>query len=353
MTPREWTFCAHPSFRVLVLRLPDERGLEDHRSCSVSPWSLAQNAICFQRPFDQFLWGRDPFYCCPRSHSGTNKRLINKSGFSQLEMRVWREEKPSPLACTRAALQEGGLTKRSVLMAGVPRAGAAWWVLGVLSSRVPLGELSSRVPLGALSFRVPLGALSFRVPLGALSFQVPLGALSFWVPLEALSSRVPLGALSSRVPLGVLSSRVPLGALSFRVPLGALSSRVPLGALSSRVPLGALSFWVPLEALSSRVPLGALSSRVPLGALSSRVPLGVPSSWVPRLVVAERSLLGINPLMVAPLRLLHPNLITSRSPHLHIPSHQRLRLQHMNFEGTQPCRQQPGALLSTWCPLRV
>ena len=236
MTPREWTFCAHPSFRVLVLRLPAERGLEDHRSCSVSPWSLAQNAICFQRPFDQFLWGRDPFYCCPRSHSGTNKRLINKSGFSQLEMRVWREEKPSPLACTRAALQEGGLTKRSVLMAGVPRAGAAWWVLGVLSSRVPLGELSSRVPLGALSFRVPLG---------------------------------------------------------------------------------------------------------------------VPSSWVPRLVVAERSLLGINPLMVAPLRLLHPNLITSRSPHLHIPSHQRLRLQHMNFEGTQPCRQQPGALLSTWCPLRV
>ena len=263
MTPREWTFCAQPSFRVLVLRLPAERGLEDHRSCSVSPWSLAQNAICFQRPFDQFLWGRDPFYCCPRSHSGTNKRLINKSGFSQLEMRVWREEKPSPLACTRAALQEGGLTKRSVLMAGVPRAGAAWWVLGVLSSRVPLGELSSRVPLGALSF------------------------------------------------------------------------------------------WVPLEALSSRVPLGALSSRVPLGALSFRVPLGVPSSWVPRLVVAERSLLGINPLTVAPLRLLHPNLITSRSPHLHIPSHQRLRLQHMNFEGTQPCRQQPGALLSTWCPLRV
>ena len=161
MTPREWTFCAHPSFRVLVLHLPDERGLEDHRSCSVSPWSLPQNAICFQRPFDQSLWGRDPFYCCPRSHSGTNKCLINKSSFSQVEMRVWREEKPSPLACTRAALREGGLTKRSVLMAGVPRAGAARWVLGVLSFRVPLGLLSSRVPLRGAVFPGSAGGALF------------------------------------------------------------------------------------------------------------------------------------------------------------------------------------------------
>ena len=173
-------------------------------------------------------------------------------------MQVWREVKPSPLACTRVALREGGLSKRSVLVAGVLRARAAWWVLGALPSRVPLG---------------------------------------------------------------------------------ALSSRVPLGALSSRVPLGALSSWIPLGVLSSRVPLGALSSRVPLGALSFQVLLGVPpSSWVLLLVVAESSLLAINPVMVAPLRLPHPNLITSQRPHLHILSHQRLRLQYMNFEGTQTFR---------------
>lgn len=105
--------------------------------------------------------GRDPFYCCPRSHSGTNKRLINKSSFSQVEMRVWREEKPSPLACTRAALREGGLTKRSVLMTGVPRAGAARWVLGVLSFRVPLGALSSRVPLRGAVFPGSTGGALF------------------------------------------------------------------------------------------------------------------------------------------------------------------------------------------------
>ena len=148
---------------------------------------------------------------------------------------------------------------------------------------------------------------------------------------------------------GGLTKRSPLKAV---VPRTGATQWVP-GALSSRVPLGALSSWVLLGALSSWVPLGALSSWVPLGAPSPQVPLGVLSAWVPCLGVAECSLLGIDPIVAAPPQFPHPNLITSQRPHLHLLSHRGLRLQHMNFEGTQTCRQQQGSLLSTWYVLTV
>lgn len=43
MTPREWIFCSHPSFRVLVLGPPDENAPWAAGHPLVSWWSPAQN----------------------------------------------------------------------------------------------------------------------------------------------------------------------------------------------------------------------------------------------------------------------------------------------------------------------
>lgn len=160
---------------MLVLRLPDERP-GGPLSVLCFSWSLAQNATCFQRPFDQSVWGRDPSPIrCPRSHRVTNKRLINKSGFSQVQT-VWRECETFSASlhqsCSSGRRLEqtfsshgwGSESKgHTVGSRGVLFPGFA----GALSSQVPLGALSSRVPLGAL-FPGFAGVPS-RVPLGALS----------------------------------------------------------------------------------------------------------------------------------------------------------------------------------------
>lgn len=57
------------SLRVLVLRLPDERGLEGAER-TLFLWSLAQNATCFQGRLASLSGAETHSIHCPRSHKG-------------------------------------------------------------------------------------------------------------------------------------------------------------------------------------------------------------------------------------------------------------------------------------------
>ena len=68
--------------------------------------------------------------------------------------------------------------------------------------------------------------------------------------------------------------------------------------------------------------------------------------------ISSSSYKGTNPIMMAPPSWPHLTLITSQRPHLQIPSHWGIGLQHMNFHGTQHI--QPiveGRLGNHWCSI--